>query len=370
MALAGLLASCWTMQGLAAEPVVRAVLFYSPTCPHCQKVMTEDLPPLIQRYGQQLQIAGFDVTGEQGSALYRAAVAVFEIPTQRLGVPTLITGGVVLVGSVEIPERLPGLIEELLAGGGTEWPEIPGLVEALAAAMPPDEPAQEQAEPGGETTALQPAGSDSPGAATGQSAPSAEPEIGSPGPTHPLAELGSRVGRDPLGNGLAIVVLLGMLAAVVQVVDGISRGRRARLPAWGTWAAPALILVGLAVAGYLAFVELTQTNAVCGPVGDCNTVHQSQYSRLLGWIPIGVLGVFGYVLIGMAWAVSRYGPSRAARLSTRALLGLTLGGTLFSVYLTFLEPFVIGATCAWCLASAVITTLLMLLSARMPAAAA
>jgi uncharacterized membrane protein len=32
---------------------------------------------------------------------------------------------------------------------------------------------------------------------------------------------------------------------------------------------------------------------------------------------------------------------------------------LFSIYLTFLEPFVIGATCAWCLTSALIMTLLL-----------
>jgi uncharacterized membrane protein len=42
---------------------------------------------------------------------------------------------------------------------------------------------------------------------------------------------------------------------------------------------------------------------------------------------------------------------------------MTLFGTLFSIYLTFLEPFVIGATCAWCLASAVIMTALLWLAA-------
>jgi uncharacterized membrane protein len=41
---------------------------------------------------------------------------------------------------------------------------------------------------------------------------------------------------------------------------------------------------------------------------------------------------------------------------------MTLFGTLFSIYLTFLEPFVIGATCAWCLSSAVIMTIQMWLS--------
>ena len=42
-------------------------------------------------------------------------------------------------------------------------------------------------------------------------------------------------------------------------------------------------------------------------------------------------------------------------------------GTLFSIYLTFLEPFVIGASCAWCLASAVLMTAILVMSAK-PAA--
>jgi uncharacterized membrane protein len=43
---------------------------------------------------------------------------------------------------------------------------------------------------------------------------------------------------------------------------------------------------------------------------------------------------------------------------------MTVAGTMFSIYLTFLEPFVIGATCAWCLTSAVLMTLLMLFSVK------
>jgi len=37
-------------------------------------------------------------------------------------------------------------------------------------------------------------------------------------------------------------------------------------------------------------------------------------------------------------------------------------GLLFFIYLTFLEPFVIGATCAWCISSAIIMTLITLFS--------
>jgi len=51
---------------------------------------------------------------------------------------------------------------------------------------------------------------------------------------------------------------------------------------------------------------------------------------------------------------------------TLSLLGMTAFGTLFSIYLTFLEPFVIGATCAWCLTSAIIMNVLLWLS-LMPA---
>jgi uncharacterized membrane protein len=53
-----------------------------------------------------------------------------------------------------------------------------------------------------------------------------------------------------------------------------------------------------------------------------------------------------------------------------ALFAMTGLGTLFSIYLTFLEPFVIGATCMWCLSSATIMTLLHSLSQRQAGAGA
>jgi uncharacterized membrane protein len=93
-------------------------------------------------------------------------------------------------------------------------------------------------------------------------------------------------------------------------------------------------------------------------VGDCNTVQQSPYARLFGVLPIGVLGVAGFVAILVAWGARRWASGRAAAWASITLLVLTGLGTLFSVYLTFLEPFVIGATCLWCLSSAVIMTAL------------
>jgi uncharacterized membrane protein len=125
-----------------------------------------------------------------------------------------------------------------------------------------------------------------------------------------------------------------------------------------------LALAGLGVASYLAHVEVNQIEAVCGPVGDCNTVQSSPYARLFGVFPIGVLGVVGFVVILLAWGVRRLASGPPALHASVALLALTGFGTAFSIYLTFLEPFVIGATCLWCLSSAVIMTTLYVLALR------
>jgi uncharacterized membrane protein len=87
-------------------------------------------------------------------------------------------------------------------------------------------------------------------------------------------------------------------------------------------------------------------------------VQTSEYAYLFG-IPIGVLGALGYVAILAAWAWGKWQGDKRAAL---ALLAMTAFGVIFSIYLTYLEPFVIGAVCAWCLTSAVLMTLLLLVS--------
>ena len=114
-----------------------------------------------------------------------------------------------------------------------------------------------------------------------------------------------RVRRDPVGNGVAIAVLAGLLAALgsALVLVRIPASGPARVP---SWVVPALALLGLGVAAYLSFVEVSGNSAVCGPVGDCNAVQQSEYARLFGILPVGILGMIGYV--GHA---RRPGPPRA-----------------------------------------------------------
>jgi len=115
----------------AEVPVVYALLFYSPSCPHCHKVITEDLPPIIDKYGDQLLVLGINTYSEEGNELFLSAVSHFNISEEMAGVLMLIIGETVLIGSYEIPQLLPGIISEGLVSGGIDWPDIPGLAQLL-----------------------------------------------------------------------------------------------------------------------------------------------------------------------------------------------------------------------------------------------
>jgi uncharacterized membrane protein len=336
----------------AQGTVVHAVLFYSPSCAHCHQVITEDLPPLFEKYGERLQVIGIDVVQQGGQALYQAAIQRFKIAPEQQGVPTLIVGDVVLVGSLDIPQQFPGLIEKYLAQGGVDWPAVPGLAQVLAAAQPT--PTATSARPAVTATLAQPGSSATP-------APTVPPSLIVTDDRPP--GLQEKLARDPLGNALAIAVMIGMVLVVGRMLVAFRHAQNAPQSTWQQWAIPALSLLGLGIAAYLAYVETAQVTAVCGPVGDCNAVQQSEYAMLFGVLPVGVFGLIGYMAILLAWLASRYGRGSLAELAQAVLLAMTLFGTLFSIYLTFLEPFVIGATCAWCLTSAVVMTLLLWLTA-------
>lgn len=122
-----MLALCAGTAMAQQRPTVHAVLFYSPTCPHCHQVIGVDLPPLVRQYGGRLQILTISTADSVGRELYRAAVRRFAIAEGRRGVPTLIVGTTVLVGSDGIPAQLPGIVARAMAESGLDWPDVPGL---------------------------------------------------------------------------------------------------------------------------------------------------------------------------------------------------------------------------------------------------
>ena len=124
-----------------------------------------------------------------------------------------------------------------------------------------------------------------------------------------------------------------------------------RLPAERTLrrAAAALAVVGLAVATYIAIADASSGAPACLAGGHgCETVANSHYSHLLG-VNVAVFGIGGYVLLLAAALV----PGDGGRFAAFALAAIGFG---FSMYLTYLELFVIDAICQWCVASAVLMT--------------
>lgn len=355
---------------VAQQTRVRAVLFYSPTCPHCQQVIEGTILPMVEQHGEQLEILAINTVVPDGYELYRSAMQHFEVPQERWGVPTLIIAETVLFGSIEIPERFPAMVEAGLEQGGIDWPAIPGLDSMLT------ESAADAQPPAGEESAAGPVQPEAAGAPDrGDSEPvPLEPAPGSSDKLAPLldpvtgeatlaATVNDRLQLDPWGNGLSIVVLIGMLASLPAIaIRSLQRSSTASRRSAG-WLVPALAGLGLLIAAYMAFVETSGTEAVCGPVGDCNTVQQSEHAVLFGVLPVGVLGVAGYLAILAGWLVTRLRMGDLSDLARLGLLGMTGFGVIFSIYLTFLEPFVIGASCAWCLSSAIIITVLLWLTA-------
>jgi uncharacterized membrane protein len=115
-------------------------------------------------------------------------------------------------------------------------------------------------------------------------------------------------------------------------------------------------LVGIGVATYITIADSGGGAPQClaGGTG-CETVADSHYSHLAG-VNVAVFGIVGYVLlVGAALA--------AGDLARIAGVAIALVGFGFSAYLTYLELFVIDAICQWCVASAVLMTVLLVLNA-------
>ncbi len=113
-----------------------------------------------------------------------------------------------------------------------------------------------------------------------------------------------------------------------------------------------IALAGIGVATYITIADSGGGHPLCVAGGSgCQTVANSSYSHLFG-VNVAVFGIVGYVLL-LGAALAPGDPGRFAGLL------LALGGFGFSAYLTYLELFTIDALCQWCLASAILMTLLL-----------
>ena len=115
-------------------------------------------------------------------------------------------------------------------------------------------------------------------------------------------------------------------------------------------------IAGIGVATYITIADAGGGAPQCLAGGHgCATVAESHYSHIAG-VNVSVFGIVGYVLL-LAAALTPGDPGRFG-----GFMGALIGFG-FSAYLTYLEVFVIDAICQWCVASAVLMTVLLGLNA-------
>ena len=116
-----------------------------------------------------------------------------------------------------------------------------------------------------------------------------------------------------------------------------------------------LSLIGIILSSYLLNLHYIDAKKPCD-INDtlsCSKVSQSIYSELFG-IPVSLLGIFGYLWLGLlsmaiynGWDVK----FNLQRYSKKVLAAITVSALLFSLYLTYTEFFLIKAFCILCLFS-------------------
>jgi uncharacterized membrane protein len=112
-----------------------------------------------------------------------------------------------------------------------------------------------------------------------------------------------------------------------------------------------LSLAGLFISGYLYLYKIGRIGSLACGTGGCETVQLSPWSRFAG-LEVSLIGVLGYACL-LAMSLASLQPG-ARQWPIRAIAAAAGIGVVFTLYLTYLELFIIHAICRWCVASGVI----------------
>lgn len=116
-----------------------------------------------------------------------------------------------------------------------------------------------------------------------------------------------------------------------------------------------LSLAGLADALYLTVQHVTGSSVPCSVTDGCEEVLTSSYAVIAG-IPLAAVGAAAYFSVFSLATLAVFGYRFAATL-LRPLIGVMV---LVSLWLFYLQAFVIRAFCQFCLLSAAITISLLI----------
>jgi uncharacterized membrane protein len=126
--------------------------------------------------------------------------------------------------------------------------------------------------------------------------------------------------------------------------------------AWVPVLAAIVALIGLADAVYLTVHHLTAVPVPCSILSGCETVLTSPYAEIAG-VPLAAFGALAYFVAFSLAILAAFGNRL---MWTLFGIQVTLMA-LFTAWLVYLQAFVIGAFCQFCLLSAITTLILLVL---------
>jgi uncharacterized membrane protein len=133
---------------------------------------------------------------------------------------------------------------------------------------------------------------------------------------------------------------------------------------WRDAAAAVVALVGVLDSAYLTAEHLSGRSVRCMVVSGCDTVLQSSYATLFGTVPLAAVGAASYFVVFSLATLAAFG-YRHLRGPLAALVALMFAYTLWLLYV---QAFVLEAFCTYCLISAAVTTTLAVLVVLLPLA--
>lgn len=138
-----------------------------------------------------------------------------------------------------------------------------------------------------------------------------------------------------------------------EVLTEQSDHKIAKLPV----AAALVALAGLADAVYLTIHHYTYEPVPCGEAFDCGAVLASQYAEIAG-IPLAVLGAIAYFTAFSLAILAAFGNRLMWKLFGIQVILMAI----FTLYLIYVQGFLIKAFCQYCLISAAVTFTLLIIA--------
>jgi uncharacterized membrane protein len=130
-----------------------------------------------------------------------------------------------------------------------------------------------------------------------------------------------------------------------------------QIPSWLIWSIVILALIGFTDAAFLLAKRLSGTPIPCFITHGCDEVSKSPYSVMFG-VPLSAWGVLFY--LGTGFLAILFADTKNLFVGKLVPVATTLG-FLSSCYFIYVQKFLIGAFCIYCIMSALIATILFML---------